>query len=614
MFVAGDAVPVRHGDMGGRITGAGTRRTLRRSAAAAAVAALAVSPTPARGEPAMVPGWPVAAPAGPVFPGPAGGPVVLGPWLQNDQVPLVAFRGDGSRLWLAVDSPGCGNCEGPAETRLNADGSYGPIGFTGNHFWGVGRSGVVTGGCAGSILADGSCVSVANRVPAAPAFRILVRAERSGTTLWEHEEPDLAYDIEIPPRVLADESGVGYVKLGAEEDESGVSRLIALNPDGSLRFRLPGGGVPVDTFARGVLVRTATGIAAIDQDGRTRWSRAGPAEAAPGPPQLDVGWRSLRVDPALGQIYVQEDGRVAALDPQTGAELWRLAGRLIGVSRQGGPYLVGRGGTTLIATDGAGTVRWRYRTALPIAGVADQGPGRVAVSTRGTGGVRVQPGLIALLDTTRTAPRARRARVSLDRTTIDPRCRPRDADDADAYPTGTDCSIDGAKGAILQVVLPRPSRLLVTFREPDGRATPGLRSRRVTVAAPAGTSHLRLLAGENGLRAGRHVVVVAFREAGRAQVVRIPVRTTGGPSAARPAGDGAKRCSSGMQRGEASTAITAHDGEVWIGLGDRQGTLFADTLARLDATTGASVGPALRLPAEPLDLAWGPGRPGSLDR
>jgi hypothetical protein len=49
---------------------------------------------------------------------------------------------------------------------------------------------------------------------------------------------------------------------------------------------------------------------------------------------------------------------------------------------------------------------------------------------------------------------------------------------------------------------------------------------RVELSAPAGVSHARLLLGERRLRAGRHMVVVTFREDGRDVVTRIPIRTT----------------------------------------------------------------------------------------
>jgi hypothetical protein len=136
----------------------------------------------ALGTPATARGWPVPAPAGSVLEGPGGGPVVLSGRLGNDQIALVAFRGTGARRWVAASSPNCGNCEGSGEVRLNADGTYGPIGFTADRFWAVSQAGALVEGCPGVPLADGTCVAPASNAAS-------VRASRAGATLWEYVEP-----------------------------------------------------------------------------------------------------------------------------------------------------------------------------------------------------------------------------------------------------------------------------------------------------------------------------------------------------------------------------------------------------------------------------------------
>ncbi len=476
------------------------------------VALALIAPLVASASPAIERGWPVIAPAGEVLPGPGGGPVVISDNQANFDITALAFRKTGARRWIASRKLGCGNCEPPTTPRLNADGTFGPIGSLSDDFWAVSQTGAIVAGCAGVTLNDGTCI-------ASPGDAS-VEARRGRARLWKYAEPNFSWSsgFEIPPLMARDSAGVIYVQWGSKgagvfSDGAGGparARLVALNPDGSFRSRALGELEPLAGLSDGVVVRTAKGIAAINQDATRRWTRslARPRQAV------------VKADPARERVYLR-DGlrRVRALDARTGKQLWqRSAAMIASIGASGRIYLVTGG--NLVAVSPAGKVLWRNRSPLSVADAAELPDGRIAISTNGIYGwgaflTRVNP--------KREAPPVRRSRIRVSRTVINPRC----STDSDFdLPLAQECDINRSRGTVMRIDLRRASKVKIRFRELDGSPTPRLKRKAIDLRAPAGVSHVRLLVSENRLKAGRRRILVVYWEGGKGRVVRIPIRTT----------------------------------------------------------------------------------------
>ncbi|MDH3225864.1 MAG: PQQ-binding-like beta-propeller repeat protein [Thermoleophilia bacterium] len=486
----------------------------------ALVAGIAVAmPAIAGAAPAIDRGWPVPAPPGTVVQGPGGGPVVSSssPSLINDFA-VVAHRKNGRRQWFNLRSAACGNCDGGAETRLWPDGTYGPIGFTGDDFWSVDQDGNTTEPCSGVVLADSTCISSGttrldgtfDRVPT-------LSAVRGGTTLWEHVESEHLWTPEfgVPPTVVRDGAGISYVYFERGVKVGGgtsPARLIAVNPSGTLSWRKIDGGEPLAALGGGVVVRTATGVAILNPDGNERWSRA------------TTSPRSTRAvaDVQGGRVYLHDLRRqptvLRALSAATGQQLWRTTtAALASVSRRGRVYVIDqsgpRNGIRAITRDGR--LLWRFPTARRVYGAAELRDGRVAIST---GGRYVDNGaLLFRVNPRRRAARVRRGSMSLTRRTFFTECRT-SAPDQDRH-----CSLDLRAGTILRIRLRHAAKVRIRFRELNGTATPGAKD--VAVNAPAGHSRVRVLATATRVKRGRHHAIITWRERGRTRVARIPFRT-----------------------------------------------------------------------------------------
>lgn len=73
----------------------------------------AVSVVSANAAPLMLPGWPVAVSGGSVHQGPGGAVVVIGESPDSDRGAVLAFRRNGTLLWVNTRSFDSGNCEPP---------------------------------------------------------------------------------------------------------------------------------------------------------------------------------------------------------------------------------------------------------------------------------------------------------------------------------------------------------------------------------------------------------------------------------------------------------------------------------------------------------------------
>lgn len=462
-------------------------RTMTRRLLLVALMAPALAPTAASAVPAVMPGWPVPAPAGPVLPGPGGGAVTVGLTLhQAVNMPAVAaFGRSGSRRWVSSRLPACGNCDGGQPARANPDGTYGPIGPTGDVYWNVDRRGRIVPGCAGVVLVSGDCIE-AGRALAGPAV------SRRGVVRWQTVEAGSPFsaDFDVWPRVVADAAGTVYV---------GFDQVIALDPlTGAVRWRHPGATEAVAGLERGVLVNAPSGVTGIDGDGVTRWTLPADLGAA----------TSAIADPARGQVMVQAGGldrpRVLAVDLATGAIRWdtgaAITARLLSIGASGRRYLAVR--RELRALTPTGAVAWRLPLAQAAQGALELSDGTVVVSQ---GSAAADDGLLLRVDPRRSAPVVRRGSVSTSRRVLRvPR-----------LPGGA--AVKPAAGGILTVRVPHRTTVTTTIRIPR-RAEP----QRASAPVPAGTSYLRFVAWAP--RATAATLEIRWREHGRPEVRRIPIR------------------------------------------------------------------------------------------
>ncbi|MGD9694650.1 MAG: PQQ-binding-like beta-propeller repeat protein [Thermoleophilia bacterium] len=382
-------------------------------AAVAAMIAASLGGAAAAAAPAAVPGWPVAARAGQVLPGPGNGAVIIAPdLLRSSGWFAIAFRSNATRLWRNRGSAGCGNCDdGPQPTRLQPDGTYGPLGPDGDRIWAVDRRGRAVSGCSGVVRADGTCIFVGGESDH-PDLPVVI-ARRQGRDLWRLALGDLRWQDEfnVPPMVVADRSGRVYVALRDARDAATGTPL-------------PGVVIAVDTAAPGVawtrlgpsrmlagldsgaLATDGSAVASLDADGALRWSRAIAAGQAVTP-------ATVAVDPVRQRLYlgrIAAAGRpaagVTAVDAATGAQLWRTAdgdrAALLSTGPSGRVYVAltapARRAVRAIAADGRPA--WTLRSRLPVTGAAELRTGLVAVSAGSQPGA---DGTLTLLD-----PRRRR--------------------------------------------------------------------------------------------------------------------------------------------------------------------------------------------------------------
>lgn len=446
--------------------------------------------------PAVMPGWPVPAPVGQVLPRPAGGVVVVGgTFIGAGPAPAVAaYRTDGRRRWLNSRLPGCGNCDGGQEARLNPDGTHGPIGPTGDDYWNVDSEGRETPGCAGVVVTGGDCIQAGRSLTGPAVSRGGGRTER-----WRFTDTggSFAPEFDVWPRVVGDATGTVYVGFGG---------IVALDAGtGELRWRSGPDAVALAGLRAGVLAQTTEGVVAMDAAGAVRWTLPGVS-----------GVEHVEPDIAGGQVILQAGfsrPRVIAIDIATGGIDWRSDGRfgtrLLGIGRSGRRYLgVDR---ELRAVTRSGRTVWRLAMAAPPVGAAELPDGTVVVSA----GTRFgEDGLLYRVTATAKPPALRRGSVSL-------RSRILGIPDVD-----TGYGAQPAAGTVLRVRMPRATTLTLSART-RGSSMDRLAMPARSSAVPAGESYLRLVVWAP--RPTSAVLSVRWRERGVARVRRIPIRLIATP-------------------------------------------------------------------------------------
>ena len=449
--------------------------------------------------PAIDRGWPTAAPYPLLHKGANGGPVVTGnPPATPDFYGAVGFSRTGSKLWSVLESPLCGNCRGrDGLEQARPDGTIGPIGYAQESPFSVDAKGkVIAGACVGIALADGTCIATEQRGDFTDPWPAIV-AKRGSTTLWSYEAQDhvLPDDFSYPPRMVRDRRAITYVGLEPRSASGigGARDLIALNPDGTLRWISPGAGSPVAALATGVIASDRTSVAAYNTDGTQRWTR----------PQ--TGLESTHVDVRRRRAYLNtKRNRVTvAIDLATGKRPWSTSGELSSVGANGTLYVLRNSakGYSVNAISPARKLLWRHRTASPTTNALDMRRGRVAVTTK--------DGLLTLVNTKRKMPRDRRSRVGLN--------------PADIRLGVGEQLADDKYGAVLTMQFPRKATVVVRYLRPDGKPIQQVRRSKFRIPVPAGTSHRRILAEDAfAIPPGRYVVALNWRDFGRPQGLRIP--------------------------------------------------------------------------------------------
>lgn len=484
------------------------------------VGAVAMMAATASGAPRVMPGWPVAAPAGAVHHGPGGGVVVTGSDIADGSLSgtdiafgAAAYRLNGTRRWINLKTANCGNCdEGPQVAQRHPDGTYGPIGVEGDDYWAIDQAGIRVPGCAGVVLADATCI--ATRFVGSGAQFGLV-AVRDGVVQWTHVEPDVspvfANDVPIP--VFADRSGTVYVTAPGRNTAAGTAPTRTMAVDaatGVLRWRRLD-GTALAGLDHGVIMGDGQNLIAYAADGHELWRARG------------ITGRVV-VTSGTGRIYVGTsrsppfgDGRrVIALDVATGVRLWATpsaeTSTLMSIDSRGRALVAVRRDRlfSVRALGATGRPVWRLNTATEVVGARELAGGTVAVSVTGlhfAGG-----GLLLNIDARRSAPAVGAARMALSRTTVYPEC------------VNATCDLPG-RSTTLRIALPEAARVTIELVEPSGRPTPHIAVQRVVVRAPAGTSFVRLLAGRPFPLDGRHVVRVTWRDRGGLHMRLLNMRT-----------------------------------------------------------------------------------------
>lgn len=476
---------------------------------------VAVGGTAAAAGPAVYPGWPVAAPQGSVHVLPGRGATVIAqlPLAGTFAVGAFAFTPRGREIWRSVRTPSCGNCDGGQEPRLQADGTYGPLGPTGDDFWTVDANGrVVQPGCSGAVLADGTCIAHQSTIGPGGTRSSALRATRADATVWEFVEANLPWfpEDDVPPPVVRDGAGTVYVAMGdAARGSTTPERMLAVEgATGALRWRFPGLR-PVAGLPAGVVAASETGsggprdgLTAVGADGTPLWTS--PLAGA------------VTADGGTNAVYVQSGGSIVSLDATTGAERWRTAATetvnllsvgttgvvLAAVSRQGFT------GLRAIGADGRG--RWTYDTATPVVGARELPDGSVVLSAA-SGTESTTQGLLLRIDPRKRSGTIRTPRLSLAPTVIRSRCT-----------LFADCSTATQEGATLRIALPQRARLRVRLVTANGTPAPDPAT-RAAIAAPRGTSYLRVLVGERAVARGRYLLVVQRTGSNPAVLARLPV-------------------------------------------------------------------------------------------
>lgn len=484
---------------------------MSRVIAVSAVAALALpAPQLATAAPAIEKGWPRVVPGSShVVADVRGGAVFSGHHTSGGKTSIatLALTRRGSTRWIVDRTPVCGNCDGGAEVVAQADRTFGPIGFTGDSFWAVSGTGRVVEGCTGVVLAAGTCIS---HRPGIDGNR--VTATRGGARLWEYVEPGFEFVsvTDAPEPLVRDASGITYIGYDRGRDPQGnpaPARVIAIDPDGSLRWRVlnpprPGGGWGrvQGALRHGVVIETPSGVAGFNRYGRILWKLPVPANRLAG----------VVTDPARDRLFLLTRAkaglRIDAVNARSGRRLWKTtAAALADVGRDGTLYVgdrLGNGSGAVRAINRRGKLMWRFRTASPVTDAAELSDHRVALSTADGLALRINPRLHArLVARSNVALVPRRIRTGCTRPGF----------------SGRPCATGGQWGAILRMNLASPAAVAVRFVAPGGGRE------RLVIRAPRGRSFHRLFVGDTAIRSGASTVVASWRENGVLETRRMRV-------------------------------------------------------------------------------------------
>lgn len=468
------------------------------------VLAAAAPGVAAAATPAVLPGWPVPGIEGELSPGPSAGVVeIRNPGVEEADV--VARAADGRILWRNRSAVACGNCDSMgAPTRLQPDGTYGPLGATGDDYWAVDRRGARVAGCTGAVLADGTCVETLLGSYSGRGV-VEMRALRGGERLWSYVEPDFDAQIDSVDTeyTVADGAGTAYVALPAGRTAAGApapARLIAVDAaTGAFRWRVEGAFVLTAGLAAGVLVREGDALAAYSPQGRRTWELAGVP--------VDPPW-TTEVDARRGRAYLGEGSpadvrgarSVIAIDTVTGRVVWRTRpadrATLLSVGPSGRVYVATerRGFPAVRAISPSGRGLWSRPVGGAATGAAETADGRVGLAAGG---------MTLLVDPERTARAPRALSVALAHRRV------RECVGLRTSPFRA--SLSPGACPVLRVRAVAPTRLVVRISGRTAAPDP----LRWQVSASPGTSWLRLEFAASLLGPGRHTVTVSRRGAAR---------------------------------------------------------------------------------------------------
>ncbi len=118
------------------------------------------------------------------------------------------------------------HCYGEVPIRRRADGTVGPIGYTGDDAWAYTLTGRAARTCAGAVVADGSCVSVGTEPHPATPFdrRPAISRSRGAGDIWRIVPPGMIWqpEFEVPPTVVTDGAGMAYTTLDTPRRVTGT--------------------------------------------------------------------------------------------------------------------------------------------------------------------------------------------------------------------------------------------------------------------------------------------------------------------------------------------------------------------------------------------------------
>ena len=314
-----------------------------------------------------------------------------------------------TRRWVNVRRAGCGNCDlGTQPVRLQADGTFGPIGVIGDDYWAVDQAGREVRGCSGAVLADGTCILVQTRFVPPTGLEIALVSQRGGAELWRLVEPGLGDWVpegDVAPYVVRDGGGTAYIAYGQDSPRRDWSTVDSAT--GALRA-----GCPARRLRRRHRRRRpgreafAGRLVAVGADGAQRWSAPRAELSLPLPPergrQPRAGARLRGPDPpgeprplAHAALDAAPGGCSGPARRASGSRPLSLANGgllLAGVEQGSSRSLRALGG-------GDGRARWTFRTSGLVVGARELTDRTIVASTAAA--PRRRPGAAVAIDPSR---------------------------------------------------------------------------------------------------------------------------------------------------------------------------------------------------------------------